>query len=109
MNISFHSLTHLTLLLSSFHPTLSLVVFFPLCTSWLSLLIIQHLEQGLHQSIIPVSVRLDVVEAIAVVTVDVVPGTVVLIDQVQSLVQLFCGESCSWRGEALAGLLVFQT
>lgn len=115
MTMSFLYLPLPILLLSSWNhfglfSRLSLVVFAPLCTSWLSLLIIiQHLEQRLQQSIIPVSVRLGVVEAVAVVTVHVVPGTLVLIDQVQSLEQIFCWESCSWKAEALAGLLVSPT
>lgn len=66
--------------------------------------IVQHLEQSLQQPVVSVSVRLDVVKAVAVVAVDTVLGAPVLVDQVQSLVQLLCRELC-WK-DALAQLLL---
>ena len=69
--------------LLSFRPSLAVVI--------------DHVEQGLQQAVVPVPVRLGAVEAVAVVAVDAVLGAAVLVDEVQSLVQLLRGESCSWR------------
>lgn len=55
--------------------------------SILLLFISYHLEQGLQQPVVSVPVRLGPVEAISVVTVDIVLGASVLVDHVQSLVQ----------------------
>lgn len=56
-------------------------------SSILLLLLSYHLEQGLQQPVVSVPVRLGPVEAISVVTVDIVLGASVLVDHVQSLVQ----------------------
>lgn len=50
-------------------------------------------------------VRLVAVEAVSVVTVDVVLGAPVLVDHIQSLVQCLRGESRCGDGEASAWLL----
>lgn len=55
--------------------------------SILLLFISYHLEQGLQQPVVSVPVRLGPVEAISVVTVDIVLRASVLVDHVQSLVQ----------------------
>lgn len=77
----------------------------PLCP-WPSLaLLADHLEQGLQQSVISVPVRLVAVEAIGVVTVDIVLGAPVPVDHIQSLVQCLRGESRHRDGEASPWLL----
>lgn len=79
----------------------------PHCSVRLSLAgIVEHLKQGLEQTVISVPVRLGAVEAVTVVTVDTVLGAPVLVDHVQSLVQLLRRESRSRGREALAQLLL---
>lgn len=64
-----------------------------------------HFKQGLQQSVISVPVGLGAVEAISVVTVDMVLRASVFVDHIQSLVQHLRGESCCRNREAPARLL----
>lgn len=72
--------------------------------STLLLLIADHLEEGLKQTVVSVPVRLGPVEAVRVVAVDIVLGTSVLVEQVQGLVQGLGGQPC--RGTTKVGLRV---
>lgn len=86
-----------------------MLLFFPvqhllINPSILLLLIADHLEKGLKQPVVPVPVRLGPVEAVSVVAVDIVLGTSVLVEHVQSLVQGLGGQPR--RGTTKVGLRI---